>query len=97
MPLTLFCESRREVEQRTKSGNFDEVISSPADEISCPLMEYELCATISHHGTLNQGHYVSNVKINGQWFLCDDAFVSRSSEEEVLKNDSVYMMFYSKK
>ena len=58
-------------------------------------MKYELCGTVSHHGTLNQGHYVSNVKMNGEWFHCDDAFVTRTGEDKVLRDDLVYMMFYS--
>jgi ubiquitin C-terminal hydrolase len=93
----LFANQRREVEQRDKAPNFNKSIESAVKDKSCPFMKYELCGTVSHHGTLNQGHYVSNVKMNEEWFHCDDAFVTRSGEEEVLKDDSVYMMFYAKK
>lgn len=68
---------------------------------TCPKILYDLCGTIDHTGTLNQGHYVSNVQVNGQWYHCNDAFVGKcgkgTGEEEVLSSDSAYMMFYVRK
>lgn len=56
---------------------------------------YDICGTIDHSGTLYQGHYVSNVKIGTKnWYRCNDAFISETSEEEVLRSNEVYMMFY---
>ena len=59
-----------------------------------PQLLYDLCATIDHSGTLHHGHYVSNVKVENQWYNCNDSFITLSNENAVLQNKEVYMMFY---
>lgn len=88
---------RREVEQKDviskKQSNYTGCKASRNAETQ-PELLYDLCATIEHSGTLYQGHYVSNVKVGNKWYYCNDAFVSETTEEEVLKSNEVYMMFY---
>ena len=84
----------REVEQT-------DVMGCPVAEdttATTPIILYDLVGTINHSGTLYQGHYVSNVKVDGQWYSCNDAEVHRLSEENaekyVLKSEDAYMLFY---
>lgn len=43
------------------------------------------------------GHYVTYVKCrDGAWYLCDDAFISPASCEEV-QNSQAYLLFYMDK
>merc|ERR1712157_419786 len=49
---------------------------------TAPKILYDLFGTVNHTGTLNQGHYVANVKVDGHWYNCNDAWVSYSGERE---------------
>ena len=77
------------------------LINDRMKDESCPAMLYDFCGTIDHTGMLNQGQYVSNVKVDDLWNHCNDAFVGRcgkgTGEEQVLSGDSAYMMFYVQK
>ena len=93
----------REVEQTdvlndASSKSTTKIIEHKA---SSPSMLYDLCGTINHSGTLFQGHYVSNVKVNDDWYSCNDSEVYRYSKEnaekEVLKSEEAYMLFYMRK
>ena len=39
------------------------------------------------------GHYISIVKRNGKWYICDDDDVKEISEDKILV-DSAYLLFY---
>ena len=59
---------------------------------------YVLIGVICHSGTLHDGHYISNVKRNDQWFCCNDERVSPVSEAKVLsEGKQAYVLMYSKK
>lgn len=62
-----------------------------------PEVLYDLFGTVNHNGTLNQGHYVSNVKVNERWYHCNDAYVVHTKEEEVLKSEGAYILFYMRR
>ena len=64
---------------------------------SSPVSMYDLFATIDHTGTLNQGHYLSNVKIKDKWYTCNDSFVSHIDKAFVLQSENAYMLFYSRR
>lgn len=55
--------------------------------------DYRLFSVIQHIGSMREGHYISYIKTASSWLLCDDAEISRVSEEEV-KNAQAYMLFY---
>lgn len=61
-----------------------------------PTLLYDLCGTVDHTGTLYQGHYVSNVQVgvSKSWYRCNDAFISKTGENEILNSRETYMMFY---
>jgi len=60
---------------------------------------YSLFAVINHHGTMQQGHYTSYVRLaqpGEQWFQCDDETISMATSAEVLSSEG-YMLFYIKR
>lgn len=55
---------------------------------------YELIGVVSHKGTVNEGHYISTLKVNeDKWFRFNDSMVSEISQEQALK-DEAYLLFY---
>ncbi|KAG6550524.1 hypothetical protein Mapa_007893 [Marchantia paleacea] len=58
-----------------------------------PSTEFELFAVVTHSGKLDSGHYVSFIRLAGQWYKCDDAWVTRVSEE-VVRASQGYMLYY---
>mmetsp|Transcript_46320 Transcript_46320/g.54121 ORF Transcript_46320/g.54121 Transcript_46320/m.54121 type:complete len:1447 (-) Transcript_46320:174-4514(-) len=83
---------------------------SPSILLSTPQILYDLIGTVNHIGTLHQGHYVSNVKVDGKWYNCNDAQVSfagngnghnsgweNTGEKEVLTADGAYILFYQRR
>jgi len=93
----------REVEQTDVIADASKASTTNGaeEDASSPSILYDLCGTINHSGTLFQGHYVSNVKVNDDWYSCNDSEVHRFSKEnaetEVLKSEEVYMLFYMRK
>lgn len=58
---------------------------------------YDLFAVVCHRGTFQGGHYIAYVRASdGKWYLCDDAYVQRVSEE-VVRTSQAYMLFYGQK
>ena len=86
--------TRREQGVNGKQDNEEPSAASPS-------ILYDLFATVNHRGTLNQGHYIANVKCGNDWFSCNDAFVTNAGEgdgeNEVLSADGAYMLFYQKR
>lgn len=62
-----------------------------------PEILYDLFGTVNHHGNLQSGHYVTNVKVGDEWFRCNDQHVSKSTEATVLTNDGAYILFYRRR
>lgn len=62
-----------------------------------PDMSYDLFATVNHYGSLQSGHYISNVKVQGRWFHCNDAHVSHNTSKDVLEEDGAYLLFYQRR
>lgn len=54
---------------------------------------YKLKGTVNHKGSFNYGHYISYVKKETIWYLCNDSSISKVSEQEVLSS-SPYLIFY---
>jgi ubiquitin carboxyl-terminal hydrolase 22/27/51 len=52
-----------------------------------------LSTVICHKGDITGGHYVAYVRNMGNWFRCDDAWVSLVAEEEVVQSQA-YMLFF---
>jgi ubiquitin carboxyl-terminal hydrolase 22/27/51 len=78
-----------EVSRVTSAMNNDQ-----QDLVALPHIMYDLFATVNHFGTLQSGHYVTNVKVKKQWYHCNDSFVGFASEEEILRSEGAYLLFY---
>lgn len=82
---------------RARYGNrivaFDGDDSDTATGLSS---EFELFAVLTHSGNLEAGHYVTYLRLNNQWYKCDDAWVTHVSES-VVRASQAYMLFYVQK
>lgn len=91
--LPHWCE--KGLSKESKDGD------SNQPDAESPKVLYDLFATVNHRGTLNQGHYTSNVKCGKHWYHCNDAFVcdagEGNGEKEVLLAEGAYMLFYLRK
>ncbi|ODQ64034.1 cysteine proteinase, partial [Nadsonia fulvescens var. elongata DSM 6958] len=91
--------------QGSKSHKIKEPISYPMDlDISKfsssgkDPIKYRLIGVIIHAGrTVSSGHYIAICQQpNGTWAEYDDDFVRKISEKSVLKEESAYMLIYSR-
>jgi ubiquitin carboxyl-terminal hydrolase 22/27/51 len=57
---------------------------------------YDLSSIVVHSGSLNQGHYVAYVRIDGTWHLFDDAYVAESDPATV-QHQAAYLLFYERR
>ena len=91
--LPHWCEKIISTESKEKVSNLIDAES--------PKMFYDLFATVNHRGSLNQGHYTSNIKCGDHWYHCNDEFVCHAGEgngeKEVLEAEGAYMLFYLRK
>lgn len=55
---------------------------------------YNLKAVISHYGTHNYGHYICYRKLRGSWWRISDESVYVVNEDEVLRSQGTFMLFY---
>lgn len=67
-----------------------------SDAVSELPSEFEIFAVITHSGKLDAGHYVTYLRLNNQWYRCDDAWVTRVDEHTV-RSSQAYMLFYVQK
>ena len=84
-----------------KPIQFPASLSLPlSDKRKC---EYDLTGVIVHvGGSSNSGHYMAYVKKPGkdnsyQWYHMDDSYVSKVSEQTVLRQSDAYVLFYCRK
>ena len=69
------------------------------EQITC-FDSFELCGIVWHSGpTIDSGHYFSNVKINGQWFLTNDTMVEPGLKQynpNSLMKEAPYILVYKR-
>uniref|UniRef100_A0A1D1Z5M9 Ubiquitin carboxyl-terminal hydrolase n=1 Tax=Anthurium amnicola TaxID=1678845 RepID=A0A1D1Z5M9_9ARAE len=82
---------------RSRFGNrifsFDGEDSDASTELAS---EFELFAVVTHSGKLNAGHYVTYLRLSNQWYKCDDAWITRVTEN-IVRAAQAYMLFYVQK
>jgi len=88
-----FLPQWREVSRVPQGTSSNDSTPAGSSDGTIPLVMYDLFGTVNHIGSMSSGHYVSNVKVDGSWYHCNDQHVSRSTEGHVLKS-SAYMLFY---
>ncbi|CAB9499549.1 Inactive ubiquitin carboxyl-terminal hydrolase 17-like protein [Seminavis robusta] len=55
---------------------------------------YELVGVLVHQGsTCDSGHYLAYVRMNGQWFKCNDSEVTKVDVKTVLKQQAYILMY----
>ena len=72
--------------------------TSMSMEATSPKCYYDLFGTANHVGSMESGHYVSNVNVDGTWYHCNDAHVIKTEESNVLHNEgTAYVLFYARR
>ncbi|XP_076958435.1 ubiquitin C-terminal hydrolase 22-like [Bidens hawaiensis] len=54
---------------------------------------FEVFAVITHLGMLESGHYITYLRLNEQWYKCDDAWITEV-DDEVVRASQIYLVFY---
>ena len=82
---------------RSRYGNrIFTVDTDDSDAASDLASEFELFAMITHSGKLEAGHYITYLRLNDQWYKCDDAWIVHVTENTV-RASQAYMLFYVQK
>jgi ubiquitin carboxyl-terminal hydrolase 22/27/51 len=63
---------------------------------AAPEILYDLFGTVNHVGNLQSGHYITNLKVQDQWFSINDQHVGIGKEADVLSNSGAYILFYTR-
>lgn len=79
---------------RSRYGNrILKVEADDSDAASELASEFELFAMVTHSGKLEAGHYITYLRLNNQWYKCDDAWIVHVTENTV-RASQAYMLFY---
>ena len=58
---------------------------------------YELFGVLDHQGTsINSGHYITKMKNNDEWLLCNDTNISPIDFQDVVTTDNYILLFKKK-
>ena len=57
---------------------------------------YDLYGCCNHIGTLDFGHYISNINYNNNWYKFDDSNVEKINPSSLISSNA-YCLFYKKK
>ncbi|KAI3713647.1 hypothetical protein L1987_72230 [Smallanthus sonchifolius] len=78
---------------RKRFGN--RIFAFEGDEAECST-NFEVFAVITHSGMLESGHYMTYLRLNEQWYKCDDAWITEV-DDEVVRASQIYLVFYAQK
>ncbi|KAJ9549660.1 hypothetical protein OSB04_022203 [Centaurea solstitialis] len=78
---------------RKRFGNRIFAFEGDESEIST---NFEVFAVITHSGMLESGHYMTYLRLNEQWYKCDDAWITEV-DDEVVRASQIYLAFYVQK
>ncbi|KAG6475982.1 ubiquitin C-terminal hydrolase 22-like [Zingiber officinale] len=84
---------------RARYGNrvlASEDYNSDSDASVELVSNLELFAVVTHSGKLDAGHYLTYLRLNSQWYRCDDAWITHVNESMV-RSSQAYMLFYVQK
>lgn len=57
---------------------------------------YNLIAVSNHYGIMNMGHYMTYIKDEGQWYCMNDDESELIDNEDIIVNESAYILLYEK-
>ena len=95
-----YCAQWKELRNGFKLGNDFIEINEGKDAGLSPCALYGLFGTVNLKGSLHQGHYSANVKVqsSGDWFYCNDESIYKTTQKLVLQSDASsgepYILFY---
>ncbi|KAG6772912.1 ubiquitin C-terminal hydrolase 22 [Populus alba x Populus x berolinensis] len=75
---------------RNRFGN--RIFGFESDEADISA-EFEIFAVVTHSGMLDSGHYVTYLRLQNQWYKCDDAWITEV-DERIVRASQCYMIFY---
>ncbi|KAM0059735.1 putative ubiquitinyl hydrolase 1 [Helianthus debilis subsp. tardiflorus] len=78
---------------RKRFGNRIFAFEGDESELST---NFEVFAVITHSGMLESGHYMTYLRLNEQWYKCDDAWITEV-DDEVVRASQIYLVFYVQK
>lgn len=78
---------------RKRFGNRIFAFEGDESEIST---NFEVFAVITHSGMLESGHYITYLRLNEQWYKCDDAWITEV-DDEVVRASQIYLVYYVQK
>lgn len=58
---------------------------------------YDLRGIVYHSGTANGGHYISVIKLNGEWYLCNDGTITKLDNIENYLNYGYIYLYVKQK
>jgi ubiquitin carboxyl-terminal hydrolase 22/27/51 len=57
---------------------------------------YDLFAVVDHRGKIDNGHFVCYARHGDEWFKCDDAWITKATQQQIAKSKGSYLLFYIK-
>ena len=85
-------KNEKEVEFKIENMDMKDYMIGPDKNNS----QYDLFAVIQHHGTIENGHYISIIKNSGQWYEFNDSRVNQTDINNEDKSHA-YILFYRRK
>ena len=74
---------------------FESLVLRALPRLQGKWRDYELAATVSHHGaSVSGGHYTARISTPDGWVCCDDAAIRRIHPREVFTDNDVYLLAY---
>jgi len=76
----------------TSSSLHKRKLDAPESQVDT---NYELSSVIVHSGQLDRGHYLTYLRMDGDWYRCNDEYVTRVRRLEVARSEA-YLLFYTR-
>ena len=95
-PYVLILSLKRFKYNENNHFKLKQLITYPLYDFILNNKKYDLYGIVYHYGELIGGHYVSVIKSNNKWMMCDDKKVFEIEEDKVM-NSNAYILFYISK
>ncbi|EDR24562.1 ubiquitin carboxyl-terminal hydrolase, putative [Entamoeba dispar SAW760] len=94
-PPILIIQILRFEQQSNNTQKDQTTVFFPLNDFVIGIAKYQLYATIDHIGSINQGHFTANCKINDLWYRFDDETVKPLNKIDIV-SDKSYILFYER-
>ena len=95
MPDILVLQLMRFSWVDNKLNKIRTIVDFPLVGLTFQGYNFNLSAVVNHVGSPSSGHYTAFVKLNSQWFKCNDRVTSPIDSGEIVSNDA-YVLIYEK-